>query len=191
MNPAQDSRTAATRPPRSLLDGLCLSLAQGLGSGRLKPGPGTWGSLVGVGLILLLLLPGSPLFFAAATVALAAASIPVCSRAARLLDDPDPGSVVLDEIVAMPLAFSGYAGHWWMNGMSPTVSGIRHWWWALAAAFVLFRLFDIWKPWPIRQLQSLHGGLGIVADDLAAALVTAALLGLGTWAAFYLNLLGG
>lgn len=181
MNPA----------PRSAPDHACLFLAQGFGAGHFGPGPGTWGSLVGVGLVLLLLIPGNPYLYAGATLVLALASIPVCSRAARILDDPDPSSVVLDEIVAMPLAFSGYAAHWWMNGMSPTVSGIRHWWWALAAAFVLFRLFDIWKPWPIRQLQSLHGGLGIVADDLAAALVTAALLGLGTWAAFYLNLLGG
>ena len=53
---------------------------------------------------------------------------------------------------------------------------------------VLFRIFDIWKPWPIRRLQSFHGGLGIVLDDIAAALVSAALLGLGTVVLFYARL---
>jgi phosphatidylglycerophosphatase A len=58
----------------------------------------------------------------------------------------------------------------------------------LVVSFVLFRIFDIWKPWPIRRLQSFHGGLGIVLDDIAAALVSAALLGLGTVVLFYTRL---
>lgn len=182
MNPPSQN------PPRSPADAACLWIAQGLGSGRLRPGPGTWGSLVGVLLTLLLLAVPGPIPYLATTVVLVALSIPICSRAEKILGETDPGSVVLDEIVAMPVAFSGYAAHWWLAGSSPALTQIQYWWPALAAGFVLFRIFDIWKPWPIRRLQSLHGGVGIVVDDLAAALVSAVLLGLGTLALFYTRL---
>ena len=169
-------------------DRFCLWLAQGFGSGRLRPGPGTWGSLIGVLLTLLLLLPGHPAAYLGINALLVVLAIPVCSRAERVLGQTDPGSVVLDEIVAVPIAFSGYALHWWLAGASPGLGQVRHWWPAMVVAFVLFRVFDIWKPWPIRRLQSFHGGLGIVIDDVAAALLSALLLGLGTSAAFYLRL---
>jgi len=165
-----------------------LWIAQGLGTGRLHPGPGTWGSVVGVFLTLVLLAFPGPVPYLAATFVLVLLSIPVCSRAEKILGETDPGSVVLDEIVAMPIAFSGYAVHWWLAGSSPALGQLRYWWPALVASFVLFRIFDIWKPWPIRRLQSFHGGLGIVLDDIAAALVSAALLGLGTVVLFYARL---
>lgn len=182
MNPATQNT------PRSLSDSACLWIAQGLGSGRLRPGPGTWGSLVGVLLTLLLLAFPGPIPYLVTTCLLVVLSVPICSRAEKILGQTDPGSVVLDEIVAMPVAFSGYAIHWWMAGSSPAVTNIRYWWPALAAGFVLFRILDIWKPWPIRRLQSLHGGLGIVVDDLAAAVLSAGLLALGTLALFYARL---
>lgn len=182
MNPSNP------KSPPSPADAACVWIAQGLGSGRLRPGPGTWGSLVGVLLTLLLLAFPSPIPYLATTAVLICLSIPICSRAEKVLGETDPGSVVLDEIVAMPVAFSGYAAHWWLAGSAPSLGQIRYWWPALVAAFVLFRIFDIWKPWPIRRLQSLHGGLGIVIDDLVAALVSAVLLGLGTLALFYTRL---
>ncbi len=182
MNPATQN------PPPSFGDAACLWIAQGLGSGRLRPGPGTWGSLVGVLLTLLLLAFPGPVPYLVTTGLLVALSVPICSRAEKILGETDPGSVVLDEIVAVPVAFSGYALHWWLAGSSPALSQIRYWWPALIAAFVLFRIFDIWKPWPIRRLQSLHGGVGIVVDDLAAALLSAVLVGLGTLALFYTRL---
>jgi phosphatidylglycerophosphatase A len=169
-------------------DRLCLWVAQGFGVGRLRPGPGTWGSVVGLALTLLLLLPGHPAFYLGLNILLIAVAIPICTRAEKCLGQPDPGSIVLDEIVAVPIAFSGYALHWWLVGASPMISQIRQWWPALIVAFVLFRIFDIWKPWPIRRLQAFHGGLGIVVDDVAAALVSALVLGIGTRAAFYIQL---
>ncbi len=165
-----------------------LLLAQGLGLGHLHPGPGTWGSLGGILLTAALLLVPSPAFYIATVLILVAASVPICSVAERALGETDPGSVVLDEIVAVPIAFSGYAAHWWAVGATPRLEGIGQWWPALVIAFVLFRIFDIWKPWPIRRLQDLHGGLGIVLDDVAAALVSALLLGIGTTLLFYTRL---
>ena len=166
-----------------------LLLAQGLGLGRLHPGPGTWGSLGGVLLTAALLLVPYPAFYVAAVLILVAASIPICSAAEKALGETDPGSVVLDEIVAVPIAFSGYAAHWWAVGATPRLGGISQWWPALLVAFVLFRIFDIWKPWPIRRLQSLHGGLGIVLDDVAAALISALVLGIGTTVLFSTRLI--
>ena len=165
-----------------------LLVAQGLGLGRLHPGPGTWGSLGGILLTTGLLLVPDPVFYIAAVLILVAAAVPVCSVAERTLGETDPGSVVLDEIVAVPIAFSGYAAHWWAVGATPRIEGISQWWPALLATFVLFRIFDIWKPWPIRRLQDFHGGLGIVLDDVAAAIVSAVLLALGTTVLFYTRL---
>ena len=182
MNPS--SRNLPTSPA----DAACLWIAQGLGSGRIRPGPGTWGSLVGVLLTLVLIAFPGPLPYLATTAVLIGLSVPICSRAEKLLGETDPGSIVLDEIVAMPVAFSGYAVHWWLAGSSPSLGQIRYWWPALIAGFVLFRIFDIWKPWPIRRLQSFHGGLGIVLHDIAAALASAVVLGLGTLALFYTRL---
>ena len=67
----------------------------------------------------------------------------------------------------------------------------RGWWPYLAAAFVLFRVFDIAKPWPIRNLQRLPGGLGVVLDDIAAGLLAAFTLHLGTWGLFVVHLAKG
>jgi len=167
----------------------CVLIAQGLGLGRLRPGPGTWGSLGGILLTLVLLLLPHPACYLGSLTILVVLAVPVCSAAERLLGETDPSSVVLDEIVAVPIAFSGYAFHWWAAGSVPRLADIAHWWPALVGAFLLFRVFDIWKPWPIRRLQGFHGGLGIVLDDVAAALISALLLGLGTTLLFYTRLL--
>lgn len=183
---------AAVPEPGSRAGGLTLWLAQGFGSGRLKPGPGTWGSVVGMLWTLALLAPGWPWAYALGALVAIGLAVPVCTEAGRRLGDPDPGSVVLDEIVAVPLAFAGYAGLWWWQaGELPAPAQVRQWWPALVAAFILFRLFDIWKPWPIRSLQRLPGGWGVVLDDVAAGLVAAACLWGGTWAMFWYRLARG
>lgn len=94
----------------------------------------------------------------AALLALACmAAVPICTRAARLLDrGHDPGSIVLDELLAVPLVLLAVPA----GDRTPAV---------LAAAFILFRIFDIGKPFPCRQLERLPAGLGIMADDWAAA----------------------
>jgi phosphatidylglycerophosphatase A len=159
-----------------------LWLAEGFGSGRLRPGPGTWGSLVGCAWSLLLV--GLP-WGAAVTLILGAIvlAVPICSRAEALIGKPDPGSVVLDEIVAMPLTLLPLKAAGLMGLVpAPTLTGgsaAMPWW---LAAFILFRILDIAKPWPVGALQHLPRGWGIVMDDLAAgllaggALLTAAFL---------------
>ncbi|MBM3810942.1 MAG: phosphatidylglycerophosphatase A [Acidimicrobiia bacterium] len=102
--------------------------------------------------ILSLLLTG-PGIWAAGAVAKAAAN-------------NDPSKVVIDEVLGVWLALGGAHE---LNG--------KTW----VAAFALFRLFDIWKPFPVRQLEGLHGGKGIVADDLGAGLYAALVLFAAGW----------
>lgn len=159
----------------SLSDRGLLWLAQGFGSGRLRPGPGTWGSLVGCAWAgLLLHVPSG--WALVATIAAILAAVPVCSRAESLLGSPDPGSVVLDEIVAMPLVLlplraAGQLG--WIPALDLSRASAGLWW---LGAFVLFRVLDIAKPWPVGALQNLPRGWGIVLDDVAAGLIGGILL---------------
>jgi phosphatidylglycerophosphatase A len=171
---------------------LIVWLAQGFGVGRIRFAPGTWGSLVGILWALLLLWPGSLAFYLAGVIASSLVAAWVCGRAEEILGQHDPGSVVLDEIVAVPVAVGGYVGLWWWQADSlPSVANIGSWWPVLVAAFLLFRLFDIWKPWPIRALQKLPGGWGVVVDDLAAGVASAVVLALGCHAAFAIQLIRG
>lgn len=150
-----------------------LWLAEGLGSGRLPGAPGTWGSILGIAWFLLLLIPGHPAVFLAGTLLAIGLAVPLCTAAETLLGRHDPGSVVLDEIVALPLCFLPcLVSQWLGQGRFPDLPAFLRAWpaWLLPAGFAAFRLFDIWKPWPVRQIQNLPRGWGVVADDLLAAL---------------------
>jgi len=132
--------------------------------GRLKPGPGTWGSLATV-LVWKLASSRVPVanrtwatIIAAAAVSLV--GIPAATRVARSSGLKDPQFVVIDEVagqlvalIAVPLA-----------------------WKTFLAGLILFRIFDIWKPFPIRQLERLPEGTGIVVDDLGAGLYALAIM---------------
>src|SRR6266403_352603 len=83
------------------------------------------------------------------------AGIWAATRAERLFRKEDPSEVVIDEVAGQMIAL--LSGPFWL-----------HTWWSVLKAFLLFRAFDIWKPYPIRQLENLDSGLGIMADDLAA-----------------------
>ena len=135
-------------------------LALGLGSGRAPVAPGTFGTLVGVLFYLpLATLPTLP--YLAITVLLFGIGIPICAYAARQFGVHDHGAIVWDEIVGY-LVSMAFAPPGWL-------------WMALG--FVLFRLFDIWKPWPINWLDKrVSGGLGIMVDDLLAGIVAAVVL---------------
>lgn len=162
---------AKTWVDMNLQDRLVLFIAEGFGSGRLKPGPGTWGTLVGLGwhALLIWLLP--VWLWAVAVLATTWLAVPVCARAEKILGKEDPGSVVLDEIVAVPWCFAGAV----LFGAVPLPAMP---WVLWAAVFVGFRFFDIVKPPPIRQLQDFPGGWGVVVDDVAAGIATAALISL-------------
>ena len=140
-------------------------LAFGLGTGLSPVAPGTVGTLLGVVLAWLVQPLSIELQFMAA-IALIVSGVWICGESAKRVGVHDHSGIVWDEIAAMYLILI----------VVPVSVAI----WALA--FALFRLFDIWKPWPIRDLDHrLHGGLGIMLDDLVAALYAALLLGFGVW----------
>ncbi len=137
-------------------------IAFGFGSGLAPRAPGTFGTLAAVPLYWLL-QPLPLTAYLAALVVLSGIGVWACGRTARELRSKDPSAIVWDEVVGYLLAMAGSPGGWR---------------WVLAG-FVVFRVFDIVKPWPIRVLdQRITGGLGIMLDDLAAGAMTWAVLGL-------------
>ena len=121
-----------------------------------------------------------------------ALSVWICGEAETILKQKDPGSIVLDEIVAIPLCFFWTIGN--IHTRSGALPAMEDFWrpdgsiglLMTLALFVAFRLFDIWKPWPVRQSQRLPGGWGVTVDDLLAAVYVnlGALLFLAMHAAF-------
>lgn len=154
-------------PDRSLPATLAAMVATGFGVGLIPFAPGTFGTLVGLPLAWgVQHLPTIGLRLLA-IVAVCAAGIPLCTLAARRLGGKkDPGSIVLDEIASLPITF-------WLVPMES--------WTVIAAGFVLHRLFDITKPPPARQLESLPSGFGIMADDWIAGIYSNVALRLVLW----------
>lgn len=127
--------------------------ALGFGSGLSPWAPGTCGALAALPFFFALHALGAAAYFAI-TLAAFLIGIRLCARASESLGHPDHGSIVWDEVVGMWVA---------LFLIPPSAT-------AVIAGFLLFRLFDIAKPWPIRQSEKLGGGLGIMADDLLAGL---------------------
>lgn len=167
----------APRTRRTVADYVALGLAT-CGVGYFPIAPGTLGSLVGVGLYLAIwswlyqILEAraargrlSLLYVFTPQLALmlliifliTIAGIWAASRAEKVIRKKDPSIVVIDEVAGQMIAL--LSGPFWL----PT-------WWSILSAFLLFRLFDIWKPYPIRRLESLESGLGIMADDVLAGI---------------------
>lgn len=158
-------------PEGSAGPGWKLFVAQGFGSGRVGKAPGTFGSMVGVAWTALLIAPGNAWIFAVGVIAGLALSVWLCGEAERTLGR-DPGSVVLDEITAMPLCYLPWLVQGWTAaGAGPTPAGFMGAWngWLIPIGFLLFRVFDIWKPCPVRGSQGLPGGWGVTVDDVLAA----------------------
>ncbi len=159
-------------------------LAQGLGVGLMPVAPGTFGSVLGLGWFAALVVTGSFAGFLAGASACVVASVYLCGVAERELGRTDPGSVVLDEICAMPLCFIA-----WIclrMGQTGTFPGLAEFFsgrafWLTLGVYAAFRVFDIAKPWPVAGSQKLPGGWGITIDDVLAAvyvnLVTLAAVG--------------
>lgn len=153
-----------------------LFVAQGLGVGKIPFAPGTFGSLVGLVWFAMLIATGNFWAYLAGAIEGIAFSIWLCDDAEKILGETDPGSVVLDEIIAIPFCFLPWVAHaWWKLGALPELSYFfnRPELWITLALVALFRVFDIWKPWPIRQVQRLPGGWGVTVDDLLAAVYVA------------------
>ncbi len=132
-------------------------LAYGFGAGLSPMAPGTMGTLVAIPIYLVLAnLPS--LVYAVALAALIAVGIWACGKVAAESDEDDPPAIVWDEVVGFLVAMAA----------APVVS--LAW---IIMGFLLFRLFDIYKPWPVSWAEKrLKGGLGIVADDLIAGAMT-------------------
>lgn len=147
-------------------------IAQGFGAGSFPVAPGTVGSLVGLLWFALLVTTGKLWLFAAFTFAGFCLSVLVCGAAERILRQTDPGSVVMDEITAMPLCFWGWIAIrlWQAKTVDLETFFSRQNWVLTLGVFVLFRFFDVLKPWPVRQSQRLPGGWGVTIDDVLAAL---------------------
>jgi len=185
------SAVPVARRARSSKDVLALAIAT-CGVGYLPLAPGTWGSIVGVGVYLLwqklwlrfflALGDGSGIFIGyqalwnaltlVMLVSVTLIGIWAASQTESLSGRKDPGIVVIDEVA----------------GQLITLSIIPHFayseWPVILTGFLLFRLFDIWKPYPIRRLETLRSGLGIMADDVVAGMYAATLLSFGC-AAYY------
>jgi phosphatidylglycerophosphatase A len=151
--------------PRLLPTGFVVACATLGPIGRLKPGPGTWGSLAGLlYFTVFFAAPGLPGWaIALATLPALYLAVALCGEAEFRLGQRDPGGVVLDEFVVIPLVFLE-----WQRLPVVWVADGR--WAIFLGGFALFRLFDIAKPLGIARLQNLPGGWGVVADDFAAAL---------------------
>ncbi len=169
-----NSETPATpRPPAALILSTPVHLfAFGFGLGLSPFAPGTLGTLLGIPLFLLLVcLPWQ--VFVVATLSLTLVGIWLCGASSRMLGVKDHGGIVFDEVVGYLISCAV---------LLPIMQGPS---WHLAtgmtAAFVLFRFFDILKPWPINWCdRHVHGGFGIMLDDILAGVAAAASLwGLG------------
>jgi phosphatidylglycerophosphatase A len=127
--------------------------AMGFGSGLAKKAPGTFGTLVGIPLFWLI---STQLIFIQLSIiaSLFLIGIYFCDKTGKALGISDHGSIVWDEIVAIMLVLTFTPCQW------------QYW----LVAFLTFRLFDIWKPFPIRQCDAhIKGGIGVMLDDLLAA----------------------
>lgn len=179
LNPpviAVEATTVSPQAPRSAKDYLALAIAT-CGVGYLPLAPGTWGSLVGVGIYLLMqsaifrfidaFLPRDsfmrfmplPIFIAVALVVITLITLVgiwAASRTEKLSGRKDPGKVVIDEVAGQLIA------------LLPIVPRLAPGWMSIIVAFLLFRLFDIVKPYPARRLEKLETGLGIMSDDIVA-----------------------
>jgi phosphatidylglycerophosphatase A len=185
MNAAVAPRAFVGIAPRRRTAGDYIALALATcGVGYLPLAPGTWGSLVGVGLYLLARAASARVFASAMCarfgvarieavqtsavivllILITLAGVWAATRAEKLLGRKDPRAVVIDEVAGQLIAFA----------FVPFASGA----WVVVVGFVAFRLFDIWKPYPIRRLESLEAGLGIMADDVLAGFYAATLVAL-------------
>jgi len=162
MTASVERKTLTTAQRRALLATPAGWIACGLGSGLAPVAQGTFGSLVAILPWLLLREVSLPLNLLVIVLGFAL-GVWACGMAGRALGVDDHRALVWDEFVGLWIAL---------------LPALLAPWWAIVLGFALFRLFDVWKPWPIRELdRRLHGGLGVMADDVIAGVFAAVVLG--------------
>ena len=222
MTPNTDASPTPAPPKKK--PRLAYAIATALGTGYLRPSPGTYGSLVGVGTIVLsaifflhpasvsswfsnhplseamfadkhFLVWGSDIYnsalwlplFCALVLLLILGAIGVWSsaRVAEYSGIKDPQFIVIDEVAGqhltlmlplVPIALPHLSQHFDLSGYAIFFALSLVNWKYLLAGFILFRVFDIWKPFPVRRLESLPHGWGVMADDWMASVYAAILL---------------
>jgi len=201
MTPETDLAPLAPQPRKPRLSYL---VATAVGLGYLRPGPGTWGSLAGVALAASFAIRNDWIVFGSwrlssemagrlLFVLVSFAGVWAASRVAKHCGKTDPQFVVIDEVSGQWMTLLLGSAHAFWNhssGASTSYFGVHligevplNWKYFLLG-FILFRGFDIRKPFPVRQAESLPGGWGIMADDWLAAVYAAA----GLWIARWLGL---
>jgi phosphatidylglycerophosphatase A len=167
MSTAQPAKRNATA-----IDRVAYALATGLGAGFAPIAPGTVGSLEAVAIFIGVVafhlgVSSSLLLLAALNLVIFAVGVWASTRTCEITGLKDPRLVVIDEVSGQLIALMPLA-------MWPPLSIT-----GVIAGFLLFRLFDIFKPYPIRRLERLHAGLGVMADDVLAGIYAAAIVWLG------------
>jgi phosphatidylglycerophosphatase A len=148
-------------PSQVFSDPYCF-LAFGFGAGLAPVAPGTFGTLAAIPLYCLLANLSVPLYLAV-TITLALAGIYICQRSQEILKIGDHPGIVWDEMVGFLITMTAVSPHWT----------------SILLGFMAFRIFDILKPWPIARFdRTLHGGFGVMLDDVLAGLYALALLGM-------------
>lgn len=143
-------------------------IASFFGSGYLRPAPGTWGTLAALPVGYLLLVIGGFWLLLVATVAAFAIGLQATKVATATGDDHDPGWIVIDEVVGMWIALFPVAYGAQMMGVE-----VHRLWPGWVSGFLLFRLFDIWKPWLVGRADRMGTPLGVMLDDVFAGLFAA------------------
>jgi len=150
--------------PKQIMTDPVLFLAFGFGSGLVKKAPGTMGTIAAIP-IYLLIAQFNFLVFSLLTLIITITGVWICDIAAKKLEVHDFGGIVWDEI-------AGYLITMWF-----TVAFIPYSWTAIIIGFILFRIFDIFKPQPIKWVDNkVEGGLGIMLDDVIAAVFAGLIL---------------
>jgi phosphatidylglycerophosphatase A len=147
--------------------------------GYLKPGPGTWGSAAALPVAFLLHGLGGFPALAIATAAAFLIGTWATERETSGAADKDPSEIVIDEVVGMWIALWPLSAGLWLGGADPWVFPWPGW----VGAFLLFRLFDVWKPGPVGWADRQPGAMGVMLDDVIAGLMAAAVvtIGAGLW----------
>ena len=154
------------------------------GAGYLRPAPGTWGSLAALPAAWLVYMALGPIGLTVGAALLYALGIYAINVELKDKDDHDPSWVVIDEVVGqwialLPIAFGAHNA-----GVAPLLL-----WPGIAVAFLLFRLFDIWKPWIIGKADARGDAIGVMLDDVLAG-IFAALIVIGIAGLFHSGVLG-
>lgn len=154
------------------------------GAGYIRPAPGTWGSLAALPAAWLIYMAVGPVGLVVGAGLLYALGIYVINAELKGQDDHDPSWVVIDEVVGqwialLPVAFGAYR-----TGISPLLL-----WPGIVSAFLLFRLFDIWKPWIIGKIDARGDAIGVMLDDVLAG-IFAAIAVIGLAALIHTGILG-